>query len=403
MGAVWKQEIRSIFGKRRLILAVVCFALLFLFAFFERRNTESGNDNSTDRISVGVINEDDSLLANMLIDYVLTGGVFSGHLQIEIDTAENIIAGFTAGIYDAYLHVPKGFTEKMVYLEHLPVEVVISADNTSKALLIQNLLLSYEEYVAIVERSCVSLYDICLASGLSVKEANKANEGLSVNLVKLVLAKNSFYETEEVKGYVTTRLIPYYLHEVLFLLLGFLALLYGFHYKKMHAAGICRRMMSMGYSLVFFPLEKILFWGVVLAGFLGISAVLLLLSNIAVPLTVLLFIWLFGILFCSVMLLFAVLFEKNTTYLMASCLLLLFGALCGGGVIPVMYMPDRILSIAKCFPNYWYINEIFRLEQGAPKEEFPQVCIALAATALILFLLGVFVLHRKEGRVSENE
>ena len=85
-----------------------------------------------------------------------------------------------------------------------------------------------------------------------------------------------------------------------------------------------------------------------------------------------------------------------------------------------MYLPDRMLSLARLMPNFWFLKAMLFIEGGRLPEggemlpvissnvAVPAIVAAIAtvaviAAAILLLLAGAaYAYQRKEGRVYEN-
>ena len=49
-------------------------------------------------------------------------------------------------------------------------------------------------------------------------------------------------------------------------------------------------------------------------------------------------------------------FKSEGGYIIFSNMLILLLTIVGGGIIPVMYLPEAIARVARFTPNYWFIK-----------------------------------------------
>ncbi len=98
------------------------------------------------------------------------------------------------------------------------------------------------------------------------------------------------------------------------------------------------------------------------------------------------------------MLFVAAAFRKMRNYLLASNMLLLLGAVLGGGLIPFMYLPAGMRKIARFLPNYNFLRLIFDAGQG---KLFIVGAVCVVCAALLIFGAGSLY-GRGEGRSRGN-
>lgn len=401
MGALWIQDIRQLFCRRRLFGtgALVLFALCMYFAV----QWQGEQLDASERVAIGVVNRDTSIYSQMLLSFYKENGLFTSYVSVYIDEEENIKAWFAEGKLDMYLLIPEDFADSMTYLEHLPVQAVISTRKPAVEIMLKNLMESYEKYISSVEIHCVALYDIMLQSGMTREEASRMNERISVQLILKALSKDDFFERYILENDSGIRLVPFYIHEAVLLVLTFLALLAGVRFENEHHAGIYARLHVLGVGGIRVLAEKQLFFGVqtgvlMAAAFFGFLA-----AGKKLIWQVFFLFWLYACLMGAVMFFLAAAFQKMKNYLLASHLFLVLGAILGGGLIPFFYLPERMRAVAKGMPNYWFLRLIFDAEKdGLTGKTLGFVTAACAVGILVLLLAAAALYRRKEGRVYEN-
>lgn len=397
MGALWMQDIRQLFSWRRLLglAAVVLFALCCLFAL----NGQGGQMDAAERISIGVVNKDTSVYSKMLLSFYEENGLFTSYVSVFIGGEEEIREKFEAGGLDMYLVIPEDFADSMVYLEHLPVQAVISTRKPAVGIMLKNLMESYAKYISAVEVHCVALYDVMLQSGMPRTQASQMNEKISVQLILKALSKSDFFERYILENYSAVHLGSFYLHEAVLLLFAFWALFAGMRFQREHHAGIYARLRVIGVGSFSVLLQKFLFFGVQVAFAVLAAALLLHLSGRAVPLQVYFLFGLYAWGMGALMLFMAALFGKMKNYLLASNLFLLLSVILGGGLIPFMYLPKRMGTVAHVMPNYWFLRLIFDAEgNGVAGRTFWTVTALCVAGIFFLLLAAAGLYQGKEGR-----
>jgi ABC-type polysaccharide/polyol phosphate export permease len=75
-------------------------------------------------------------------------------------------------------------------------------------------------------------------------------------------------------------------------------------------------------------------------------------------------------------------------------------AVIGGGIIPIMFLPQDIVQLSKITPNYYMMEGIIRLNQGQPEHAL-KISMALLAGS-VLFFVGTLLFFSRR-RVSYEE
>ena len=59
---------------------------------------------------------------------------------------------------------------------------------------------------------------------------------------------------------------------------------------------------------------------------------------------------------CFVFAVFGSCFKSVASYVITANMLILLLTVAGGGIIPIMYLPEAMASVARLTPNYWFIR-----------------------------------------------
>ncbi|MDE7300293.1 MAG: ABC transporter permease [Lachnospiraceae bacterium] len=402
MRALLAKDIRLLFRGRKLLLLSAALLLFAALAYYAGREPSEQQGQQGETVSIGVVNHDTSVYSKLITSTYLEGGFFTDYVSVYLEDEESVRRRFKSGELDMYLEIPEDFANSMVYLEHLPVEVVISTRNTTIEIMLKNLMESYAKYISAVEINCVSLHDIMLDSGMSREAVSRMNDRISMKLILQALAKNDFFKRVEREKASVVRLVPFFLYEAVFVLTAFLALLCGLLFQREHHAGIVRRLNALGTGTYAVLLEKLLLFSVLFAAGVFLAAGLLSPAGVRVSGQTAAVVCATGCVLASVMLSFSALFQKTQNYLLAGNLFILLGAILGGGIIPYFYLPERMDAVAVWMPNNWYLKRIFRAAAGKlTTADMPSAAAATLA-CLLLPALAAAVYRRREGRVYEN-
>ena len=100
---------------------------------------------ASERVAIGIVNRDDSLYSKMLLSFYEENGLFTSYVSVYIGEEEEVQGWFEEGRLDMYLVIPENFADSMTYLEHLPVQAVISTRKPAVEIMLTNLLKAYEK------------------------------------------------------------------------------------------------------------------------------------------------------------------------------------------------------------------------------------------------------------------
>lgn len=353
-------------------------------------------------VSIGVIDKDKSEYSTLMVSYFRDNEVFSQYVSVVVGEENEIKQKFEDGELTMYLLIPPDFAESLIYIENVPMQAVISTKDTTKAIILKNMLLGYERYISAVEINCVALYDMMQEASMPQSLIDSENIRISYDLVFTALGRESFFDYIEKQDVEGIPLRTYYTYELFFLLLSYLAVFAGMDLLLERKNGILSRLTTMGTKITTVVIAKFSLY----LGLFSVSALLLHgLGQIGLfPKTnfseIVFFILYFGIA-VLVYLFLGILLRKLPNYLLISNVLIIFGAIIGAGLIPMLYLPDAMKQLAIISPNYWFLNICFTLHLS--EKTLPPLFILGAVLLMILIIVCIgLVYQRREGIVRED-
>lgn len=395
-----KKDLKEIFeNKKRIVILIIVLIIFIISTYYNIINQKEEQNN---KIKFGVADEDGSVYSKMLLEYFKDSESFSSYITIIGGNSRELEQSFQRGNLDVYLQIPEGFAENMIYMKHLPFKVQISTQDVTRAILLRNILDSYEKYIRAVEVNCASLYDMMRKAGMEEDFINKKNIEISYDLIFTALSKEKFFRYQEKSDFPAANLFTYYYFGLFSILLNFSGLYAGFQIMKEKRAGILKRLYTAG-TPVYAPVcEKILFT----VGFLFVFFSLAnLISNLYFGnrLSLLFEMAIFAASFFSVC--FSVflsgLFYRVRDFMIAGNFLnFLFGTI-GGGIIPIMFLPKELLKLSALTPNYWLIRVLLSINKNTERYFAGRYIFFMLAAGIILLLLSVYLYKREEVYYEE--
>lgn len=392
-----KKDLKEIFGNKKRIL--ITLAVLIIIIISTSLYVSNHERLSIKELRLGVINEDNSSYSKLLLEYFKTSESFSSFINMYEGSQSEVVEEFNKGELDVYLNIPQGFADNLINLNHLPVQVVINGDDINKTILIENILKSYEKYIKAVEINCVALYDKMTIAGFNEEFINKKNVDISFDLIFTALGKEKFFIYEEVGEYKNSSLLHYTMVSFLCTIVLFILVYMGLFIRKEIDKGIYGRLYAAGVLVWVYILEKIIvFTGLIVLPVL----ILVLIANIylSIPIssiTLLSFVSLV-IVGITIVIFISALFSKTSDYLLTGNFMCLFFTIFGGGLIPIMYLPDKIIKLAHFTPTYWMIKIILLSESNQNISFICKSIPLLLLGGLIFYLLSLLV-YKKEGLI----
>ncbi|MDF2589999.1 MAG: hypothetical protein K0S41_3840 [Anaerocolumna sp.] len=374
--------------KKRIVLSFIVLIILIIGTSYHVNKKDV--TFSTAKIGFGVIDNDNSSYSKLLLDYFKKSESFSSYINIVQNDSKEIERLFQNGELDIYLEIPKDFAKNMIYMKHLPIKVNINSADTTKALLLKNVLESYEKYIRAVEVNCITLYDLMEQKNMDLDLIYEKNIEISYDLIFTALGKETFFSYNEENEFPSTSLQSYYTYGVIFFVLFYISFYIGFLNIKERKQGIMQRLLSTGLSVNSFLLEKIIFGVIVLSLVIGFFSITFNFDHkVDVNLKMNMF-YFISVLFCvSFSVFLSECFQDIQVYILSGNVIGFFFNILGGSIIPIMYLPKQIQTLSKFTPNYWFIKIMTSFKQGLNIGIYYTIVFFLITCSICFYLLSV--------------
>ena len=184
------KDIKLILSYKKILIALGCL----IVAICVITGTYRYNNDSGIGIRIGIVNNDDSEYSKLLLNFFKSNKNFSEFATIIEDNEKTILSEFSSGNIDAYIIIPKSFADSLMNIENTRIKIRINQEKEIEAIMLKALLNSYEKYVTSVQNNSYGLYKNLKKSGLPRKENIKVNFLSSMEMVYIVLDKESFFD-----------------------------------------------------------------------------------------------------------------------------------------------------------------------------------------------------------------
>ncbi|MDD3173628.1 MAG: ABC transporter permease [Herbinix sp.] len=381
------KEVKEFCTDKKIWIGILTVLIIIIIGTsYNKQNTEIVSNHP---LRLGIINHDKSTYSEILLANFNESKTFTSLAKVSAGDEKEIKESFEKEELDVYLEIPKDFAENMMNIKNSPIKVTMNISDTTKAILFQNVLKSYEKYIKSVEANAVGLYDIMQQDGMDQEQIKKTNRAISINLILTALGRETFFSFQPVEQFPSTTLVIYYISSILVMALLYSGLYVGFRILKELEQGTFTRLRTTKTPMYQFVTAKMVLFVILLTlvAAVGISIIE------GEPVNGK------GILFCLAIALICVcqaallsaLLYNNQRFVLAGNLMIFFFAVLGGGIIPIQYLPQDIMLIAKFTPNYYILKELIYLLNGQYRDIYilSAVLILLSASfagaAVIIF------------------
>lgn len=352
------REFKEFFTNKKIIIFFAMVSIILIIGTccsgekIQKRGPKIANT-----VNIGVVDLDNSFYSNMLISYFENDEAFQMYGKIAKGTKEEIEKSFQKGELHGYLILPEKFAENLLGLKSSPIVSKINTKDMSIALILKNMLLSYEKYVYSVEVHAVGLLEYMLQKDMDQQLVQSTNFQISKDLIFTVLGRGDFFDKNVEKTLYDIPTGEYYFQAFMAVFFLFAGMYGGYHYLKDRQCGILERLKLVELSGRKYFFSKWICTGMIVT---LTTIVICLIRGFFVGNKAAFDNWqsyLFAI-FLSVFLgLLIGWFTKDTRVYLAVINSFYFCmCLIGGAIIPIMYLPESLVWIGKITPVYWFMQ-----------------------------------------------
>ena len=384
---------------------IIWMILLVLIIFIISTNYNAKKPQETkpvSKIQFALTNSDNSPYSKLLIEYFKESESFSSYINVVEGDREELLEQFNQSQFDVYLEIPENFANNLMILEHNPIKVLINSKDPVKAVLLKNLLESYETYISAVEINCVGLYEVMSLTGMDQELINKKNYEISLDLIFTALGKENFFQYQEVSDYPSTSVADYYFYSLLIMAISYGALYVGYQMMKEKKQGTFSRLHTIGLGTYKIVMEKVLFSAFLL--FLPSAAAYLVsvrstgntLNAELIPV-----IFLTVLFYISLAIFLSSIFRNVQNYMVAGNLIYFLFSIIGGGIIPIQYLPKVLKDLAKLTPNYWIEKVCLLIQKGILNDVYGKFLTGISMCLVIFIVMSIAFYNREEVRLDD--
>ena len=348
------KDMKLLLKERRMLIVLAALVVLGIAGFLFARPSGTGV-----KVRFGFYDADDSQYSKMLVSYFQRNENFSSYITLVGAEPAELDRMLADGEIDLYLIIPEDFAERLMRIDNVPIRAVVDASDKVKAVLYRNLLESYSRYISAVEVNAQAVYDLMSMEGYSRDEVESVNYSLSYDLIFTALGKDEFFNHIELERIEGVSLVNYYISSGIVLVIMYAGLLAGLSFLKERKCLASDRLRCAGKSIVSQFFSKLTAFFVLCGIAVGVLAAVLNLSgNMHFTAGSVLFIYAGLLVFCTIFMLISVFTQSVGSYSIFANMIILLLLVVGGGIIPIMYLPEAVARVARFTPNYWFIRTL---------------------------------------------
>jgi ABC-2 type transport system permease protein len=362
-------------------------------------NNENRIDDPTEKISVGIVDLEQSNLSSMLISTITEEKTLSNLMRFEGFSEEQAIQELKEKNIVSYIVIPESFSTGLLNMENPPLTIVNGSSTTIESFIIQKTVESFSEYVNYVEIATASEYYSLRDMEYSIEEASRVNDSVSFRLIMDTLSRKSLFDISPIYNVPSVSSLTYHGVSLLILILFYVTTLCALDIIKDIETKVIKKMLLSKVKTSIFFMSKNLAYTFFVT--LWLSFVLFLYAktysaDFDIKLLLLTF-FSVGFALNSFWIFIGVIIKRKEAFLSFSSLLILIIAFAGGSFFPVILLPYSVSKYIQYMPNAIISKNIINLMMGShfyyEQMVFIFFCL-ITGTAMIL--LASLILRRWE-------
>ncbi len=343
------KDLKLIFSDRKMLILLALLVIIsvagVIFCIKETRGPA---------VRFGIADEDQTEDSYLLVIYFDENEGFNEYFKVVRGTKKELEEAFDRGELDMYMVIPEGFTRNLKSYVNMPIETIINNSDKTKLELMSILADTYSEYITAVQINCKGLTDM-------VGREDFDSALVQRELVLTALGKDSFFRRKTIDRFEGISLVNYYIYSGIILIILYAGLFAGLKSLKERLGKAGERLVSVGVGrgkIFFSSLSAfVLVYTVIMGIALGLIAGL---GELTVPPVAIFFVFLAIVVVCSLFMLISKFVKSVPAYMILGNMLILFTTIAGGGIIPIMYLPEGCIAVARFTPTYWFIKLILQ-------------------------------------------
>ncbi len=385
------KELKSLDKKIWIGFLTVLIILIIGTSYHIKNNVKNEQQNYSELVKIGVINKDSSAYSDLLLSYFDSSETFTSFIKVITGTDEEINQEFDNGKLDVVIEIPENFAQNLINIKHSPIRVEINTIDITKAILLQNVLRSYERYISAVEVNAVGLYELMEVYEMDPQLISDTNTKLSIDLILTALGKEKFFSFRAIGTFPSTSLANYYITSIFIMLSLYFGLYAGYELRKEMGQGTLIRLRTTKLSVYRYVLGKNIAMAILPAILLGGAITFLTgkihLINFVFAICIAMFSIAMAVCLCGIL-------RTTQSFILTGNVLIFLLTLIGGGIIPIQFLPQDMLLLTKFTPYYYLMKGILNINYNKFYDSFLWAT-GILLIALLMSHIGIYLLKRR--------
>lgn len=385
------KDIKLVLSDKRVLVALGCLIITICVI----SGTYRYNNVSNKGIKIGIVNNDDSNYSKLLLNFFKSNESFSELATIIEDNENTITSEFNAGNIDAYMIIPESFADSLINIENTRIKIRVNQEKEVEAVMLKAILNSYEKYVTSVQNNSYGLYKNLKKSGLPKKENMKINFLSSVEMVYMVLDKESFFDYKIVESNLIN-IIQSYLYILLYIFIIFFGVYIGVSFIKEKDKGVFKLYKISKGNWGSLILSKIMIYSLII-DVIVITACKYVCNIIKkdINISVIVFLMLNTMFYIGIMIMLSLVIGDKNSYILIVNSLVMFIIILGGGIIPKQFMPDNLKILVDKLPLNIFVKQLHMCILNNALINDLKIIITYVVAIGVTIVMSIILLERR--------
>lgn len=390
------KDIKLIINIKKILLTSLIFIMIFV-GFSMLFNDYMTEKRLLDQVTIGLIDEENSLLSGMLVENFKGNKEFTSLFNLMTDSEEALLDLYDNNKLSAIVYIPDGFTESLLRFDNKPLRMILNPNYPLQNTVLKNIMSSYSEYIKSVDVGIYSLYNSLKNAGLDRETLNQINEQFSINMVMTALNRNVLYHHVPTDTFPSSTSINYFIYAIIILIILFIATSSSNILTDEDQQFTLQRYLVTGNNMTFFLLSKTVILTLnIMINIIPLMMIMPFITNITIGSYVFMFFFILLVVwfFTTLSLLIGILVRKNMSSLVSSMITLFLGII-GGSFIPIQIMPKFIQDVASLTPNYWILRSCLLINNGLINTTVLYTSLSLLLSSIALLSIQDRIIRRQ--------
>lgn len=396
---LFHKEFKQIISNR--LFVALWIVIMIIMTMFMCSDKGSNTKNHNSGAVIGIVNSDDSSYSAMFMDFITDSAEFAKIVTVVEGSKNELEKMFMDGKLDAYVEIPDSFISNIVDIDAVPICVKVSDKNTVTAILVSNIINSYQDYINSIQLNVTALYNSLRAVGFSNAKTLMPCIKVTYKMVTGIVDKEDMVEQTEITDYKNTSVIRYAIFAAITFVILYGSIFAGVDLIKEKNYKVLNRYLVSGKNVFLLILVKTIFYSLALYLLVLIPTIV---SSIVCKTDInwnMMFLYITFILFSvSMSILISFIAGEINGYAIITNIMYMISCIIGGGIIPVMYLPDTINKIGEYTPTRLFIKTFINVYNQRGLSYVLPLIITCYSLCLTFTFLSAFLLKKGAGKVK---